>query len=685
MIFVGTVLLAGCPSKQPEAPKAVADDSPLRVRIAQAEVRRDIAELTSLATSTDAHTRELALRGLGRSGDAKGYEVLEAALGDPDPRVVASAAAAIGLAASLDDKPLSSAALVTALSTARDERTKAALIEAIGRAGEESAQEVLVAQMPSEAAALALGRFGRRKIKLSPAAETSLIEATKHIDTNVRYAATYALARQHEPDDAAVPVLVERLKDDNAETRAQAIIGIAKRKAIATARSQLVQALTDRDWRVGVEAVRALAGPNGDEEGQTAVQSMLARRGGPVVVHRGPGAGPNFGRDHNASLSPDEAVVIEALRVLLTTGKGIAVNPPSGWMQCLAIASSAPPTAAQVDAIAQCTLPDHLKLPLLVELFDKGDAAYRRASLRLLLSNDDPRVRAAGIGALPKTWADGDDKAKATIVGTISSALAVKNSIVAGTAVDAADALYDAMGDTNPLKPVLDAAIIQRATIESDVELAGSLYALIGKRKLANGAEACRSGVDTAPASAKAAIECLRELGEAVDAKPRIAPPPPVDVTAVIGKHVVWHLVTSRGDIDIELRPDVAPWAVATIASLTQRGFYNNIEFHRVVPNFVVQGGDPTQSGWGGPGFTGPAEPASGLDGPGFVQGGVGMADAGRDSAGSQWFIMHSRAPHLDGRYTWVGSVISGQNVADSLQIGDRVVTAKVTIETSAK
>jgi cyclophilin family peptidyl-prolyl cis-trans isomerase len=73
-----------------------------------------------------------------------------------------------------------------------------------------------------------------------------------------------------------------------------------------------------------------------------------------------------------------------------------------------------------------------------------------------------------------------------------------------------------------------------------------------------------------------------------------------------------------------------------------------------------------------------PAEPASVLDGPGFVQGGVGMADAGRDSGGSQWFIMHSRSAHLDGRYTWVGSVIAGQNSADLLQIGDRVESATV-------
>jgi cyclophilin family peptidyl-prolyl cis-trans isomerase len=86
-------------------------------------------------------------------------------------------------------------------------------------------------------------------------------------------------------------------------------------------------------------------------------------------------------------------------------------------------------------------------------------------------------------------------------------------------------------------------------------------------------------------------------------------------------------------------------------------------------------------SGEGGPGFTTPAEPSSQLDGAGFVAGGIGMADAGRDSAGSQWFAMHSRAPHLDGRYTWVGQVVSGQNIIDALLIGDRVEHATIDLE----
>ena len=81
------------------------------------------------------------------------------------------------------------------------------------------------------------------------------------------------------------------------------------------------------------------------------------------------------------------------------------------------------------------------------------------------------------------------------------------------------------------------------------------------------------------------------------------------------------------------------------------------------MPDFVVQGGDPTESGEGGPGFTTAGRAREPLDGAGFVAGGVGIADAGRDSGGSQWFVMHSRAPHLDGRYTWIGAVVERAEV----------------------
>ena len=202
---------------------------------------------------------------------------------------------------------------------------------------------------------------------------------------------------------------------------------------------------------------------------------------------------------------------------------------------------------------------------------------------------------------------------------------------------------------------------------------------LIGKHKIAAGVEACRAGLGGHAVRIKAARTCLRALGEAAPpAEVAAATPPPVDVEAVIGADLVWKLSTTRGVITIALRPDVAPWAVATIVALTRKGYYNGLEVHRVVPGFVVQGGDPTQSGWGGPGFTIPSEPSSLADGPGFVAGGVGVADAGRDSGGSQWYVMHSRAAHLDGRYTWIGTVRTGQKSADALLIGDTVTTATI-------
>ncbi|MEO7096770.1 MAG: peptidylprolyl isomerase, partial [Polyangiales bacterium] len=252
-------------------------------------------------------------------------------------------------------------------------------------------------------------------------------------------------------------------------------------------------------------------------------------------------------------------------------------------------------------------------------------------------------------------------------------------------AVDAAGGFYETIGTGD--HAAIDAAVIARATTEKDPELSGALLELIGKQKLAAGVEACRAGLAGIPARAKAARGCLRALGEPANdpPAPAHAPAPPVDVANVVGASLEWHLETTRGEIVIALAPEVAPWAVASIVALTTSGKYDGLEVHRVVPDFVVQGGDPTESGWGGPGYALPAEPGTTADGAGYVAGGVGMADAGKDSGGSQWFIMHARAAHLDGRYTWVGAVQSGQKSADALLIGDSVVKATITAKSSPR
>jgi len=110
-----------------------------------------------------------------------------------------------------------------------------------------------------------------------------------------------------------------------------------------------------------------------------------------------------------------------------------------------------------------------------------------------------------------------------------------------------------------------------------------------------------------------------------------------------------------------------------SILRLVRGGFYRGLTFHRVVPNFVVQGGDPRGDGWGGPGYTLRSEFSTVR----YGRGTVGMASAGKDTEGSQFFITHSPQPHLDGRYTVVGRVLRGMDVVDALRVGDRIVDAR--------
>jgi peptidylprolyl isomerase len=145
-----------------------------------------------------------------------------------------------------------------------------------------------------------------------------------------------------------------------------------------------------------------------------------------------------------------------------------------------------------------------------------------------------------------------------------------------------------------------------------------------------------------------------------------------------LGARVSATLETVRGDIELELDPELAPFTVMAIAKLAgQRGFYRGRTFHRVVPNFVVQGGDPRGDGWGGPGFTIRSE-FSPLP---FETGTVGIASAGKDTEGSQFFITQSPQPHLDGRYTIIGKVTKGQEVVDRILIDDRIYDLKFRLE----
>jgi peptidyl-prolyl cis-trans isomerase B (cyclophilin B) len=133
---------------------------------------------------------------------------------------------------------------------------------------------------------------------------------------------------------------------------------------------------------------------------------------------------------------------------------------------------------------------------------------------------------------------------------------------------------------------------------------------------------------------------------------------------------------TDRGNIDLELYPEHAPKTVNNFVFLAQEGFYDGIVFHRVISNFMIQCGDPTGTGRGGPGYRFEDE----LEGNPLrhERGVISMANAGPDTNGSQFFITHGPQPHLDGRHTVFGKVTRGQDVVDAIRQGDTM--RKVTI-----
>jgi cyclophilin family peptidyl-prolyl cis-trans isomerase len=131
---------------------------------------------------------------------------------------------------------------------------------------------------------------------------------------------------------------------------------------------------------------------------------------------------------------------------------------------------------------------------------------------------------------------------------------------------------------------------------------------------------------------------------------------------------------TDKGTVELELAVLDAPLTVANFITLARKGFFNGIALHRVVPDFVVQDGDPRGDGEGGPGYTIRDE----INERPYLRGTVGMALDWQDTGGSQFFITHSPQPHLDGRYTVFGQVMNGMDVVDRLGPGDVIRRVRI-------
>jgi peptidyl-prolyl cis-trans isomerase B (cyclophilin B) len=153
----------------------------------------------------------------------------------------------------------------------------------------------------------------------------------------------------------------------------------------------------------------------------------------------------------------------------------------------------------------------------------------------------------------------------------------------------------------------------------------------------------------------------------------------PFDFRLDLKKNYSATIETNRGEIVLKLHAAQVPNTVNNFVSLAEDGYYDGVTFHRVLKDFMIQGGDPTGTGRGGPGYTFKDEFNAALkhDKPGVLS----MANAGANTNGSQFFITHVPTPWLDGKHSVFGQVIKGQDVVDRIEQGDVILSIKIAAE----
>ena len=640
------------PPPPPDLVRMLADsEARIRRRAALAIGRVGLPEgidplLPLLASDAEPEVRQMAAFALGLIGDRRSKDALVAALADTSPLVQGSAAEALGL---IGDP------------TAAD---------VVGRFVGQLIRSPAFAQPPGEdddgrrdtpVAACRLGVFALVRLKDYPALASAVLD--ERGQPLVRWW-PIAYALQRIDDKRAAPALVTLAGDPNAYARAFAVKGLGALKDPAHLPT-LMPLVTGNDRAVQIEAVRAV-GRIGDVKAAGALQTLIRNR------------------------STDPAVrleAVDALGGLRATADAAEQLPPTVVPQVIDLLTDSSPMirAAALRAIAALD-PENLRV--LLSGLDPDPHWSVRSSLATLLGtlppeevlprltamlkDDDQRVIPAVLNALTKVKAP---NAAATLVERLKADDPVVRTAAATNLgevkpPDAGPALADAykFGER-------DATYIARAAALATLAKYGSAAATPTlKSALADKDWAVR--VRAAALLKELDPSSSADVDQAIRPSPTTVPAerystlqltnPPVSTTVFID--------TDKGSIEIELAVLDAPLTVDNFITLARKGFFNGLSVHRVVPDFVIQGGDPRGDGEGGPGYTIRDE----INQRPYLCGVVGMALDWKDTGGSQFFITHSPQPHLDAKYTVFGRVVSGMDVVDKIQQWDVIRAIRV-------
>jgi cyclophilin family peptidyl-prolyl cis-trans isomerase/HEAT repeat protein len=666
------LLLVVCPAGA-QQPTPSTDETlvgQLAALLAAADARRlDASAIRDALANPNPAVRRQAALAAGRIGDAAAVDLLVPVLGDTNPAVQAAAAFALGL---LKDPralpPLLQLVRVTPAAEQGPPQVEAvtAIAKTGGDEGARALLEIIATGSPGAppptppavaAALLEAWRLGSR------APVTELVAFAESPDLNARWRALYALGRLRTPRGAAR--LIAALADREPAIRAVAARGVTKalldsaRVDARGAVDRLRPLLDDQNPQVRINALRAVASFR-DSGLAAAVAPLVADQNIGVAVQAETTLGALRGAATVQALRPRLASSVFALR--------------RQALIALAQVDSAGGVAAAAQVMGDA---DWRWRSVAAEAFG---AARARDRLEGQLADPDGRVVAQALQALQRIVAA--PPADTTLLPRARVLLAHADPAVRSLAADLLGA--------HPNPEDVDLLVQAYRRAESDPFNDARLSAVAALGAIAGASPTGRLRVATRFVGVVARPDdyLVRRLaGDTLpDAREAWGPAVPVATgrTAAEYRDVArrWlapaltgepnprvTLETDRGTLEIELLPAEAPLTVAAFLGLVERRFFDGTRWHRVVPNFVVQDGDPRGDGWGGPGFVLRDE----VNPVRYDVGTVGMALSGPDTGGSQYFITHSAQPHLDGIYTVFGRVAAGGAVLDAIAQGDRI------------
>ncbi|MDX2129614.1 MAG: peptidylprolyl isomerase [Chloroherpetonaceae bacterium] len=668
--------------------KATSKSSPL-LEIIRKTDQRDALALQKLL-GKNAELDEAIFLGLGSIQADTAYAAIMKGLQHSAKKVRLAAAFALGQ--SLSDNSYTDGRMkeiIAKFQAERDEDVKSSILIALGKVGREKELEWLSQLRFSKsqiklvrAQAESFARFAIRGVSSEVAVRVigGILAAAPVTDTTKLDFAAYALARTPDPLIApAESLLFVASRFRNPNTRMYAVNALSK---IQTQLSLIAifERTADSDWRVQVNAFRALVPfiKRIDSVGLSTLSNRYSSILKTANYHVKKSILESFQTakiqspeiyDAVALLLSDPSVDIQrtTLQTLASLDRDRAISllkdlmeqkkPSVGAFQGIDVLIKTPqgvPTELVVWAQRNVTHPQKDIGVAALRAFGSAWISNAKTSRYAPLTNDVFQTNMLA-------WLSEFSNANPQNAGAVQEILSVLS--------------IPEMKNVKYAAPVAKAMTLFKSNDNSEtlIEFFKTLELIGGQDEIPKLAQYLN---DENPQVRRKAGEAYQKItGALAEIQLKPYPEPSIKLSEVFLKSKpVIVLKTTRGEIEAELFPKVAPYTVASILNLVEERFFDGLLFHRVVSNFVVQGGDPKGDGTGGPPYTIRSEfsPLS------YERGTLGMASAGKDTEGSQFFFMHSPQPHLDGRYSIFGKIVKGLPVLDLIEQGDRIVSIRV-------